>query len=114
AQLRDGRGGGGLRGARRAGRDRRAARAGPHRGDRGGDRSRRTGAHAVLELGARRALRVRISLTRLDPTGADRSALVGFMTRNEFPFHVRSRAADIDGLIDKGAYRDEDNDSFWI
>lgn len=57
-----------------------------------------------------------ISLTRLDPTGADRSALVGFMTRNEFPFHVRSRprAADIEGLIDKGAYRDEDNDSFWI
>lgn len=57
-----------------------------------------------------------ITLTRLDPTGADRAALVGFMTRNVFPFHVRSRpqAVDIEDLIDKGAYRGEDDDSFWV
>lgn len=57
-----------------------------------------------------------ITLTRLDPVGADRDALIGFMTRNEFPFHVRHhpQAADIEALISKGAYRDEDNDSFWI
>lgn len=57
-----------------------------------------------------------ITLTRLDPTGADRDALVEFMTRNEFPFHVRERwsAADVETAISDGAYRDEDNDSFWI
>ncbi|MGO1227452.1 GNAT family N-acetyltransferase [Brachybacterium sp. AOP42-C2-15] len=57
-----------------------------------------------------------ITFARLDPVGADHDALVDFMTRNEFPFHVRTRprAADIEGLISKGAYRDEDNDSFWI
>lgn len=57
-----------------------------------------------------------ITFSRLDPTGVDHDALVDFMTRNEFPFHVRShpRAEDIEALISKGAYRDEDNDSFWI
>lgn len=57
-----------------------------------------------------------IAFTRLDPVGADHDALVEFMTRNEFPFHVRThpRAEDIEILIGKGAYRDEDNDSFWI
>jgi len=57
-----------------------------------------------------------ITFARLDPVGADHDALVEFMTRNEFPFHVRThpRAEDIEALIGKGAYRDEDNDSFWI
>lgn len=57
-----------------------------------------------------------VTLARLDPTGEDHDALVDFMTRNEFPFHVRPRptAADVETLINDGAYRDEDNDSFWI
>lgn len=57
-----------------------------------------------------------ITLTRLDPTGADREALVAFMTTNEFPFHVRHRvtAEQVAEAIDDGAYRDEDNDSYWI
>ena len=57
-----------------------------------------------------------ISLTRLDPAGQDRAALIDFMTRNDFPFHVRVHpsAGDVEGAIGKGAYRDEDNDSFWI
>lgn len=57
-----------------------------------------------------------ITLTRLDPTGADREALVGFMTGNEFPFHVvrRPTRAQVEAWIGEGAYRDEDNDSFWV
>ena len=57
-----------------------------------------------------------IALTRLDPVGADRGALIDFMTRNDFPFHGRHhpQAAEVEALISKGAYRDEDNDSFWI
>jgi len=57
-----------------------------------------------------------VTLTRLDPAGADRAALVEFMTRNEFPFHLRPRplAEDVEAAIDEGAYRDEDNDSFWV
>jgi len=57
-----------------------------------------------------------VSLTRLDPTGDDRAALVAFMTGNEFPFHVRPRplAEDVEAAIDEGAYSGEDNDSFWV
>ncbi|WP_043599556.1 GNAT family N-acetyltransferase [Cellulomonas flavigena] len=57
-----------------------------------------------------------VSLTRLDPTGTDRGALVEFMTRNVFPFHVRPRltAADVEQAIDAGAYRDEEHDTFWV
>ncbi|WP_313815671.1 GNAT family protein [Citricoccus sp.] len=57
-----------------------------------------------------------ISFTRLDPTGEDHDALIEFMTRNEFPFHVRARPSveDVEGKISEGAYRNEDNDSFWI
>jgi hypothetical protein len=57
-----------------------------------------------------------IAFTRLDPTGQDHDALVEFMTRNEFPFHGRPRptVADVETAISEGAYRDEDNDSFWI
>ena len=57
-----------------------------------------------------------ITLTRLDPAGHDHYALVDFMTRNEFPFHGRPHptAADVHTAIAEGAYRDQDNDSFWI
>lgn len=57
-----------------------------------------------------------IAFTRLDPTGEDHDGLVDFMTRNEFPFHVSPcpKAADVETAIREGAYRDEDNDAFWI
>lgn len=56
-----------------------------------------------------------ITLTRLDPTGADREELVAFYTGNEFPFHVtpRPRRAQVEEWIAEGAFRDDDNDSFW-
>ena len=57
-----------------------------------------------------------VTLTRLDPAGADHDALVEFMTSSEFPFHVRERwrAGDVEAEIRGGAFRDEDNDTFWI
>lgn len=57
-----------------------------------------------------------ITFVRLDPTGHDRQALVNFMTHHEFPFHGRPRpaATDVEAAITAGAYRDEDNDSFWV
>lgn len=60
--------------------------------------------------------RVTITFVRLDPTGADRAALVDFMTRNEFPFHVHPRPTreQVEGWIEERAYRDADHDSFWV
>ncbi|WP_166982499.1 GNAT family N-acetyltransferase [Paramicrobacterium fandaimingii] len=57
-----------------------------------------------------------ISLTRLDPTGNDRDALIDFMTGNDFPFHMNTQPTRESVMrgIDDGAYRDEDNDSYWI
>lgn len=57
-----------------------------------------------------------ITLTRLDPTGADREALADFLEGNEWPFHVlvRRRRAQIEEGIDAGAWRDEDNDTYWV
>lgn len=57
-----------------------------------------------------------ISLVRLDPTGTDREALVDFLTENEFPFHVvrRPGRAYVEKLVDDGAFRDEDHDTFWV
>lgn len=57
-----------------------------------------------------------ISFHRLDPAGADRADLIEFMTRNEFPFHVRPRlsAEDVEKAIAASVYRDEDNDSYWV
>ncbi|WP_247828705.1 GNAT family N-acetyltransferase [Arthrobacter antioxidans] len=57
-----------------------------------------------------------ITLVRLDPVEDDQDALVDFMTRNEFPFHANPHPARkaVEAAIAKGAYRDEDNDSFWI
>ena len=57
-----------------------------------------------------------ITLTRIDPVAQDHDALVDFMTRNEFPFHVNHRQtrAFVEKSIMHGAFRDEDNESFWI
>lgn len=57
-----------------------------------------------------------ILLTRLDPFDRDHAALVQFMTRNHFPFHRRpnSRDFEVSAAISDGAYRDNDNDSFWV
>ncbi|MDQ0734686.1 GNAT family N-acetyltransferase [Arthrobacter agilis] len=57
-----------------------------------------------------------INLVRLDAVGNDHEALVNFMTRNEFRFHGTPRITRqaIEASIAKGAYRNEDNDSFWI
>ncbi|MBO1756919.1 GNAT family N-acetyltransferase [Allobranchiibius sp. CTAmp26] len=59
---------------------------------------------------------VATTFTRLNPAGQDRHALIDFMTRNEFLFHGRPHptAADVATSISEGAYRDEDNDSFWV
>ncbi|WP_231446897.1 GNAT family N-acetyltransferase [Brevibacterium zhoupengii] len=58
-----------------------------------------------------------ISLSRLDPNGADRSGLIEFFTGNGFPFHVQSAPWTVDKVADmiaSGAFRNDDNDSFWI
>ncbi len=45
-----------------------------------------------------------ITLTRTDPQGADREALVTFHTSAHFPFHVRTRPtrADLDRAVEGG------------
>lgn len=60
--------------------------------------------------------RVTIAFTRIDPTGADRDALIAFMTGHEFPHHVVSRPTreQVEEWIADGRFRDEDNDSYWI
>lgn len=57
-----------------------------------------------------------ISLHRCRPRDEDRSALVEFLTRNEFPFHVHSRsdAERIERLIEDGAFDDEEHETFWV
>lgn len=57
-----------------------------------------------------------LTLRRLDPTGADREALIAFLTGHEFPFHMRPRLtrAQVEQDIDDGAYRDDENDSYWL
>ena len=57
-----------------------------------------------------------ITLRRIDPTGVDRDELVAFMTGTTFPFHVvpRPTRRQVEAWIGEGAYRDEDNDSFWV
>jgi len=57
-----------------------------------------------------------ITLVPLDPAGADRSALIDFMSGNEFPFHVRTRpgAGTVAASIDDGEYDNEDTKSFWL
>lgn len=57
-----------------------------------------------------------ILFSRLDPAGDAREALVSFMTRNEFPFHGNRHPTrqQVESSISSGAFRDDDNDSFWI
>ncbi|MDN6135523.1 MAG: N-acetyltransferase, partial [Brevibacterium sp.] len=58
-----------------------------------------------------------ISLSRLDPNGADRPGLIDFFTSNDFPFHVRSQtwtAAEVENLIASGAYGSDENEAFWL
>jgi RimJ/RimL family protein N-acetyltransferase len=59
---------------------------------------------------------VTITLTRIDPTGTDREPLTNFVSGAEWPFHVNHRPTRDQVLagIGAGAYRDEDNDSFWV
>lgn len=57
-----------------------------------------------------------ISLTRMDPAGSDREALMSFMTANEFPFHMRPRpsASQVASSIEDGSFDDEDTTTYWI
>ena len=56
------------------------------------------------------------TLTRLDPTGTDRSALTDFLAANEWPFHIGTRLSrrEITRAIHSGRSRDSENDTFWI
>ena len=60
--------------------------------------------------------RMSITLTRLDPTGADRSALIDFLVSNTWPFPSGSRRTmnEVALAVDGGAYRNEDNDTYWV
>ena len=58
-----------------------------------------------------------ISLSRLDPSGADRQSLINFFTSTTFPFHVHSEqwtVAKVEELIDSGAFRNAENEAFWL
>lgn len=58
-----------------------------------------------------------ISLSRLDPSGADRQSLINFFTSTTFPFHVHSEqwtVAKVEKLIDSGAFRNAENEAFWL
>lgn len=58
-----------------------------------------------------------ITFTRIDPADpADRAALIDFMTGHDFPFHMGGRRTfeQVEEAIADGAYRDEDNDSYWV
>ena len=55
------------------------------------------------------------TFVRIDPM-AERDSLVQFMTANSWPFHVNADPSpqDIDEAIADGAFRDSENDSYWI
>lgn len=57
-----------------------------------------------------------LHLSPLDAAGADRDALVAFLTTNLFPFHVRSRstAAQVHEAIDAGAWGGEETEALWV
>lgn len=57
-----------------------------------------------------------ITLVRLDPTGPDRPPLVDFLTSHRFPFHMSPTPTreQAQGWIDDGAFRDDDNDTYWV
>ena len=57
-----------------------------------------------------------ITLARLDPAGVDRAALIEFLTTNTFPHHTQPQPTvqDVERRIAAGAYRDDDNATFWL
>lgn len=57
-----------------------------------------------------------ITLSPMVPSTDHREELVSFLTRNEFPFHVRPRWSrqQVEAAIEAGSFRDDDNDSHWI
>ncbi len=57
-----------------------------------------------------------LHLSLLDAAGADRDALVAFLTTNLFPFHVRSRStvAQVHEAIDAGAWSGDETEAFWV
>ncbi len=58
-----------------------------------------------------------ISLSRLDPNGADRSSLIEFFTSNDFPFHVHAEpwtVAKAVEVIGSGVLRNQENEAFWL
>lgn len=57
-----------------------------------------------------------LHLTRLDAAGADRDALVAFLSENRFPFHghPHPRVAEVHGSIDAGSWGGEETETLWI
>lgn len=57
-----------------------------------------------------------LTLIPLDVRGADREALVDFMTATAWPHHVEPRPSRerIEQNIDDGVYDDEDHEAFWL
>lgn len=57
-----------------------------------------------------------VRLVRMDPTGGDRDALLGFLTTEEFPFHVRRTITHAQAIaaVDGGAFRDDEHSSWWL
>lgn len=57
-----------------------------------------------------------ITLTQLDPTGADHVALTDFLTNNSWPFHVGAHVSrdEVARAIQAGRYRDDENDTYWV
>lgn len=57
-----------------------------------------------------------VTLTRLDPTGADRTALIDFLVSNTWPFHSATHRShdEAAAVIDSGGYRDDGNDTYWV
>ena len=57
-----------------------------------------------------------VELQPADVRGADREAVVAFLTGHEWPFHVRRRptVATVTAAIDGGAFDDDDHAAFWL
>lgn len=57
-----------------------------------------------------------LTLEEVDVNGADRAALLDFMTSHHFPFHVRSRLSvmDVEEMIDDGDFHDAEHESHWL
>jgi RimJ/RimL family protein N-acetyltransferase len=59
---------------------------------------------------------VTVDLLAADVQGADRDALIAFLTAAEWPFHVRGRRTpeDVGEAIAGGAFDDEDHATYWV